>query len=362
MPSPVNIAEFSASDKSDVIRLLQPYFRHFEKPGAWEWEWKNTPQASLILCAKHENNLVGHYGMIGYDMVFNGQVIRAGKLEGSCLDLEYLKAKKNEHKDLLQANKMLVEEIVSAMQKRNISLAFGFPNKFALISQVRYGLVHVPVLMTKCYLNTGKLAEIAGFTGVIKSTLKNIIRKTHRFKSAMVFNGLKKSYAISEVHELSTGDLAFLESLPAHVSNQGITVHRSSAFIRWRFLENPNGSHRVYRLVDKNSLRLCGMFVLFIKNQKAYIEDWIFPGENQNEYRFAFSFITRECFRRKLTSVEFNLSDCPAHRNIIGHAKSFLPAVQSFKKEMVIYASDSVRPFALNAAHWLVTDALKEGA
>lgn len=371
----LTIRPFAQADKLAVMALLSPYFKQLIYPGRWEWEWKRSPSASIILCAYWHDRLVGHYSLIAYDLFAHGSVLSGGKIEGSCVDADFIVRHRKKHPELTRTFQHLIERMIQEHIARRLGLVFGFPNKAALYSQTRNGFHHLRVPMIRFWATKrpyahfrNLAAERAGSRARIhgaKLAWSILSVVGYKFRALLKSHSFGKSpgeISIERVMSFNHADDEFLNEYHKQLPNHAVTIHKTIAFLTWRYLENPNGEHLLWRLAN-NDGHTVGIFVTFEKDDRLIIEDWILDPAHLPFQRIALNHCFKIWLDANIARLEFEIAASPLASVTRGLATAYFPASAHVTRETIVWAGDRARAdIVLNPANWLMTDAFREGA
>ena len=230
----------------------------------YEWKYRNSQdRCSLHLMKTLNGDIVGCAGILYRNLKIRDDTIRAGQA------IDLLVDKKHR---LLGPAMMLQKSILSNLSQKDLSLIYGFPNRFSEPLLLRSGYVVLGSLerwtkplfseaVIKSFFKTGLIAKPASYV------LDFILRITSgEFTYRLPFGLIKETRM--------DFDKRFDKLWTAASSKFGIIAERSSDYLNWRFRDCPRKTHKVFCLLNRHD-DLYGYVVYYVKENSAVIVDML---------------------------------------------------------------------------------------
>ena len=265
------------------------------------WQWVNTPfepSESWVIEHADSKDIVGHHGVMALSFKEKGKSILVGKTEntfvltGHSKKLYYprfekiaLKKMKNKFIYIYTTSPNAGKGAVGILRRRLGYSAVGRKACFCLYASRKA----IKKIVSERF---PFLRPVSGFLG----TFHSILQRTNQMKS---FFQVRQT----EVVPLSWSQIDEVEEFwKYHSKNYGITADRTSAYIKWRYADNPYSIYDLVRLIRKN--QILGYAVL--ENQKVKIDGMDFSSIIVDDLIVANG--SEECFYAAFSSLTHYLS------------------------------------------------------
>lgn len=280
---------FQDGDETQIVNLYNKITGRNRTVSQHQWEWLKPPegQGSMwVIEDKATNEIVGHHGLIPIRIIYNGQSLRMGKTENTII-----------HPNLLgNGIYFLYEKKFFAESSKKFDIlattsGHGAPGK------IRKRLQYKPVSNYEIYFTLCSRKNIC-------KALKNILTSQRRLRFvrspisyiAGVLSFFCSPIFRSKKNQVDNIKLSYILSINDYkdmidqfwgenADQFGITIERSSDFLKWRIFENPNIEYTF--LAAEQEKKLVGYAILKkSKGQFNYgvIEDIVAKNCNQAIY------------------------------------------------------------------------------
>ncbi len=249
---------FRIGDEKGIIELQNDVFDSTRKTNRhkWEWQYINNPQGETkILVYETTNKIIGHLSLMPIILKIQNENILSGKTENGMMHAKHRGFGNHFIKMLKRA---------VADSRDDMKLVWGLSGPKIIKPQIAAGFCHIG--------DINQLFKIIDFEKTIKwkffrarkyniliklfaSLISFLINITQFF--LLPFNKTLKSVTIHEIDKFDKDIDALWDNVQ---SSYQITIKRSSEFLNWRFIDNPNSSSKIF-VAKKNNI-LIGYIVL----------------------------------------------------------------------------------------------------
>jgi hypothetical protein len=214
---------------------MAKHFSHWNDPDAYAWEWENCPFGSTQCIVCHNNQVIGHYGLIGINFLLENEHVAGAKIEGSYLKYEYSGRRAGELFPELSKMRIFRSLVSFGIEegKKQHKFIFGFPNPPASRPQVVAG----------CGLWN---VSIRTYSLAFHPKLQSIIRRVYQFNPILsrVFIVMRGSGMMCSREEMSEDVLSAVAEINSACGLN--TIDYDPFYLRWRVLLNPHSRGFVY--------------------------------------------------------------------------------------------------------------------
>ncbi len=254
--APVQVRPYKAGDEAQIVDLLRPHWTHLRGADAlskWSWEYLASPRPAIITVAECDHRIVGHYAILPMRMQCGRTVVWGGKAEGGIVDPAFRGAHgfsylpKGETRTVYS---LLITQTLERARDAGMQLVWGLPNVTAQQGQVKAGYTALSVPISRYILPvhpvrslTQAATEIHGAKYPLRALRSLAIDS---FRLLMRPNPQLALDPGLEVVDATSGKWGDDGLWPRHDGKtNSITVSRTTEYLQWRFIHNPNLPHRL---------------------------------------------------------------------------------------------------------------------
>ncbi|MBC2694687.1 MAG: hypothetical protein HF982_05320 [Desulfobacteraceae bacterium] len=236
--------DYKTGDEYGIVSLYNKITGCRRTVEQHRWEWLDTPQgigSIWVITEFGSGEIVGHHGLIPIQMDYFGKTLLLGKTENTILHPKYLGTG-----IYFIYEKRFLEEAMERFDLLYTTYAHGTPGKIrrklgydAVSKNANYVKITSRTTLEKITdsLIAKKIAKrwlkafCKGFVLILGYFLMKYFLKRSKTDKNIVFEN------ITEIDTLESE----LDEFWSHVKGSfGITVERTSAYLRWRIFDNPN--------------------------------------------------------------------------------------------------------------------------
>ena len=373
---------YRAGDEYGIVSLYNLVTGRNRSVDQHRWEWLDTPEGRgriWVITESDSGQIVGHHGLIPIKLDIFGKSFLMGKTENTVLHPKYsgtgiyfiyekkFSVESKQRFDLLyttsgrgtpgRIRKKLGYEIVG-----------GYSNYMKITKKAILKDLVASSIENRL-LNTGIKVLSKGMACILCFALMVFFLKRHKENKDLIFTSIESIDAIR----------LEIDSFWERNKNKfGITIDRSSKYLKWRIFENPNVKYDFLLARMKN--RIVGYVITkIITNdpKKGVIVDLVC--ENMNEVMFG-SILNAAINRFKETGIHVVIFPTLSSKNvfnkmllksgflpienIVGSISKIFKIKSNSKKPLLLIKinSSKIEPVTiLNPYHWYYTDLFKEG-
>ncbi len=235
---------YKTGDEYGIVKLYNKITGRCRTVEQHRWEWLHTPEGAgsiWVITESGSGEIVGHHGLIPIKADYFGKTLLLGKTENTILEQKYL----GTGMYFIHEKKFLQE----AMEKFNLlytTFAHGTPGKIR--RKLGYQVVGKYLTYIKATRNMylKKLMDSLIEKKISNSRL-NILCKSisHIFSyPLMIFfskwGKIDKSITFEKVEDIDAIDSEIDQFWDRNKDRFGITINRTSKYLKWRIFKNPN--------------------------------------------------------------------------------------------------------------------------
>ena len=335
---------YKTGDEYGIVSLYNKITGGCRTVEQHRWEWLDTPQgigSIWVITKSGSGEIVGHHGLIPIKADYFGKTLLLGKTENTILHPKYLGTG-----IYFMHEKRFLQEAVERFDLLYTTYAHGTPGKIR--RKLGYDAVgnyadYIKVIRrTTLEKITDSLIEkkiskrwlkafCKGFAPILEYFLMKYFLKRSKTDKNIVFEN------IAEIDTLESE----LDEFWSHVKGSfGITVERTSAYLRWRIFDNPNVKYEF--LLARKQGKIVG-YVITKSNSNDFKRGVIVDLVCEHN-KIMFSTILAEAVRRfndaNIEIVTFSTIDSNNFLNRCIMRNGFLP-VQRLMSYMRWFLKDS---------------------
>ncbi len=230
-------------DAGAVRALFRKIFNEDMSQRHWEWKYLR-PQSRAVVVYK-DDNLLAHYGGVGTDIILEGEKRTAMQIADLMVDPDVRHAVRSRSPFYL-SGKMFLESTVG--YDNDFLLAYGFPSDRAMGLSERLGF----------FAPVGRMMEVRWDANKSKPSPRDKIvpvTKENFDKYASNMDSLWKSFQ--------------------GLFKDRIICRKDSDFVRWRYLEHPTKSYKVYLIISRIFGKPSALLVLKCENGSVMLMDLV---------------------------------------------------------------------------------------
>jgi len=274
----------------------------------WEWQYAfKEPVSSWVILKQATEEIVGHHGLIPFEVNYFGRILSVGRTENTVLHPDYLGSG-----IYFLHERKFCEEAKTQFDMLLTTVGYGAPGK------IRRRLGYKPVGAFICLI---RICGILDCYALIRWKLKKIIRPG--FISillslsisipAMFFATLflpkffkrDPDLTLMKIDSLDTIVEEFENFLAANKEQLGISINRTINFLQWRIFNNPYINHIM--LIARKNDRIVGYVIgSFIDNNPYMtIVDILVENNDKAIFNTLIDSLKKRCKTYKIPSLSF---------------------------------------------------------
>lgn len=239
---------YQAGDENGIVKLYNKITGRYRTAEQHRWEWLDTPQGNgsiWVITESGSGEIVGHHGLIPIKADYFGRNLLLGKTENTILHPKYLGTG-----IYFVHEKKFLQEAMIRFDLLYTTLAHGTPGKIR--KKLGYKAVGKYVTYIKVTRNVylkkvmDSLIERKLPNSAIKMFFKYI---SHIFSyPLMIFfskwGKIDKSITFEMVEDIDAIDSDINQFCDRNKGKFGITINRTSNYLNWRIVKNPNVNYK----------------------------------------------------------------------------------------------------------------------
>ena len=374
--------KYQAGDEYGIVKLYNKITGRCRTAEQHRWEWLDTPQgigSIWVITESESGNIVGHHGLTPIKADYFGQNLLLGKTENTILHQKYLGTG-----IYFIHEKKFLQEAMKRFDLLYTTFAHGTPGK------IRRKLGYKAVGKYLTYIRATR-------NMYLKKTMDSLIQRkiansalnifckyiSHIFSyPLMIFfskwGKIDKSITFEVVEDIDTIDSEIDQFCDRNKGKFGITINRTSKYLKWRIFKNPNVKYKF--LLARKFGKLVGYVITKSSAtdvNKCEIVDLVCEQNNEIIFNTILKATVRRLMETKVHAVSFTTLDSNNFLNRRLIKNGFLPVqkIAAFVRKHLtsdISCEESVLLVKVinknissikiyNPACWYYTDLFSEG-
>jgi len=239
---------YQAGDEYGIIKLYNKITGRCRTVEQHRWEWLDTPQGNgsiWVITESGSGEIVGHHGLIPIQLNYFCKTLLLGKTENTILHPKYL----GTGIYFIYERKFL-QEAMKRFDLLYTTFAHGTPGKIR--RKLGYKAVGKYLTYIKATRNMylKKIMDSLIERKIPNSTLKIFCKYISQIFSylLMIFfskwGKIDKSITFEVVEDIDTIDSEIDQFCDRNKGKFGITINRTSKYLKWRIFKNPNVKYK----------------------------------------------------------------------------------------------------------------------
>ena len=338
-------------NKADLKKNRKDILKIWEKnyPGILEkkfkWMYENNPAGpAQVWVVKHDES--GEY--IGVTALFPRRFVINGKsfVGGIAGDLLVNK----EHRNARPALK-LQRSTLSATQDGTVDFIYGFPNKASepIQKRVGYKVMGEKIRLVKVLKTAPQLSKLplGKYWGFLLSPIFDLIL---RLLSVETWYFHRRNFVCEEIEDFDEGfDLLWEKTNSQFI----VTGERRAEYLRWKFLNAPHSTNRIFAMFDADRKYVKGYIVYRYPEKSIEIRDFLFTQDKKAIFILMAGFLR---YARSLGAQSISIA-LLKNKKIANHMKHFGFVERKDEHNILIFFSTkflSKYPFLQDTNNWLL--------
>lgn len=373
---------YQAGDEYEIVKLYNKITGRCRTAEQHRWEWLETPQGigSIWVITESESDaIVGHHGLIPIQLDYFGQNFLLGKTENTILHPKYLGTG-----IYFIHEKKFLQEAMKGFDLLYTTFAHGTPGKIrrklgykAVGKYLRYEKATRNVYLKK---TIDSLIERKIPNRALKILCKYI---SHMFSYPLMilfseWGKIDKSITFEVVEDIDSIDSDVDQFFDRNKGKFGITINRTSKYLKWRIFKNPNVKYKF--LLARKFGKLVGYVITKSSATDVHrceIVDLVCEQNNEIIFNTILKATVRRLNETMVYAVSFKTLDSNSSLNRRLIKNGFLPIqkITSFVRKhltsdisgeesvlLVKVINKNINSIKIyNPAYWYYTDLFKEG-
>jgi len=374
--------KYQAGDEYGIVKLYNKITGRCRTVEQHRWEWLHTPEGTgsiWVITESVSGEIVGHHGLIPIKADYFGKTLLLGKTENTILHQKY-----SGTGIYFLHEKKFLQEAVERFDLLYTTFAHGTPSKirrklgYKTVGQYLTYIKATRNMYLKKTMNSLIERKIAN--SALKSFCKYI---SHIFSyPLMIFfskwGKIDNSVTFEVIEDINTIDGEIDKFCKRNKGEFGITINRTSNYLKWRIFKNPNVKYKF--LLARKFGKLVGYVIAKSSAtdvNRREIVDLVCEQNNEILFNTILKAIVRRLVEDKVYAVSFTTLDSNNFLNRRLIKNGFLPAqkIAAFVRKYLISDIsteesvllvkvinkniDSIKIY--NSAHWYYTDLINEG-
>lgn len=374
--------KYQAGDEYGIVKLYNKITGRCRTAEQHRWEWLDTPQgigSIWVITESESGKIVGHHGLTPIKADYFGQNLLLGKTENTILHQKYLGTG-----IYFIHEKKFLQEAMKRFDLLYTTFAHGTPGKIR--RKLGYKAVGKYLTYIKATRNMYlKKTMDSLIQRKIANSALNIFCKyiSHIFSyPLMIFfskwGKIDKSITFEVVEDIDTIDSEIDQFCDRNKGKFGITINRTSKYLKWRIFKNPNVKYKF--LLARKFGKLVGYVITKSSAtdvNKCEIVDLVCEQNNEIIFNTILKATVRRLMETKVHAVSFTTLDSNNFLNRRLIKNGFLPVqkIAAFVRKHLtsdISCEESVLLVKVinknissikiyNPACWYYTDLFSEG-
>ena len=174
---------------------------------------------------------------------------------------------------------MLQRSIITAIEEKDMDFIYGFPNKAAelIMKRVGFRLVGSLTKLVKVVKTAPQLRELGLHKYWIR-LLSPFLDFALKLISVETWYRMKKGFVCEEIKDF---DERFDQLWEEERLRFAVAGERTSKFLRWKYLEDPDDVNKVFCVFDSSGSVLKGYLIYCFKENSIEIRDFIFSPDRK---------------------------------------------------------------------------------
>ncbi len=231
----------------------------------WKWEFLDNPQGpSKIYIYEYNGKIIGHFALIPVLLKYKDETVLSGKAENGMMHFLY-RGYGNRFVNLVKKN-------LESSHEKGMDIFWGFSGPQIIKPQIAAGFNHIA--------DISKLIKVIDIRPCLEAFMPLYIKNKFIYKITIhlishlftLFNlffmrrtKLPRDISIRNISRFDNRVDILWEKVK---KDYGITIIRSSEYLNWRFVENPNVKNKIFVAERKNNI--LGYIVLGSYKPKEY--------------------------------------------------------------------------------------------
>lgn len=239
---------YKTGDEYGIVSLYNKIAGRCRTVEQHRWEWLDTPQGNgsiWVITESESGEIVGHHGLIPIKADYFGQNLLLGKTENTILHPKYL----GTGIYFIYERKFL-QEAMKRFDLLYTTFAHGTPGKIR--RKLGYKAVgkYLTYIKTTRNMYLKKTMDSLIERKIPNSTLKIFCKYISEIFSylLMIFfskwGKIDKSITFEVVEDIDTIDSEIDQFCDRNKGKFGITINRTSKYLKWRIFKNPNVKYK----------------------------------------------------------------------------------------------------------------------
>lgn len=373
---------YKTGDEYGIVSLYNKITGRCRTVEQHRWEWLNTPQGNgsiWVITEFESGEIVGHHGLIAIKADYFGQNLLLGKTENTILHPKYLGTG-----IYFIHEKKFLQEAMKRFDLLYTTFAHGTPGK------TRRKLGYKPVGKYLTYIKVTRNIYLKKIMDSlverkISSSRLNFFLKciSHIFSYPLMIFFLKwgkidKDITFEVVEDIDTIDSEIDQFYDRNKGGFGITINRTSKYLKWRIFKNPNVKYEF--LLARKLGKVVGHVItkrLSADVNRCEIVDLVSEQNDEIIFNTILNAAIRRLIEAKVYAVSFTTLDSNNFLNKLLVKNGFLPVqkIAAFVRKhlrldigseesvlLVKVINKSINNIKIyNPAYWYYTDLFNEG-
>ena len=254
-------------NKEDIIGVKGRNLQNFSE-AAFSWKYRDRPfsKAHNWLAQDQSGSFVGMASIFQRKFCLNGESIIAGVVGDFAVD--------KKHRVFGPALE-LQKKAKKSIEENNIDFIYSFPNKRAVLVEIRAGYVEIGkqerfVKLLKTEINFKNYIKIPFFLKLIAKIVDFILKIASK----------EIQYSRRKTQNFKVENLAFFDArfdrLWGKCSKQfRIMGKRTADFLNWRYKQCPMRKYEIFVVCNKGDKEIVGYIVYYVNKEIHYIVDML---------------------------------------------------------------------------------------
>jgi len=373
---------YQVGDEYGIVSLYNKITERCRTAEQHRWEWLDTPQgigSIWVITESGSGEIVGHHGLIPIKADYFGQNLLLGKTENTILHPKYLGTG-----IFFIHEKKFLQEAMKRFDLLYTTFAHGTPGK------IRRKLGYKAVGKYLTYIKaTRNMYLKKSMDSLIESKIPNSALKifckyiSHIFSyPLMIFfskwGKIDKSITFEVVEDIDTIDSEIDRFCDRNKGKFGITINRTSKYLKWRIFKNPNVKYKF--LLARKLSKVVGYVITKSSAtdvNRCEIVDLVCEQNNEIIFNTILKATVKRLIETKVYAVSFTTLDSNNFLNRCLAKNGFLPVqkIAVFVRKHLMSDISSEESVLLvkvinkninsikiyNPAYWYYTDLFNEG-
>ena len=373
---------YQGGDEYGIVKLYNKITGRCRTVEQHRWEWLNTPQgvgSIWVITESGTGEIVGHHGLIPMQLDYFGKTLLLGKTENTILHPKYLGTG-----IYFIHEKKFLQQAVKKFDLLYTTFAQGTPAKIR--RKIGYKTAGQYLTYIKATKNTylKKLMD-----SLIERKISNIKLKIfckgigHIFSYPLMifflrYGKIDKNITFEVVEDIDAIDSEIDRFWDCNKGEFGITINRTSKYLKWRIFKNPNVKYKF--LLARKLGKIVGYVITKISTtdiNRCEIVDLVCEQSNEIIFNTILNAAIKRLIEANVYVVSFTTLDSNKFLNRCLSKNGFLPIqnIAAFVRKyltshisgeqsvlLVKVINKSINGKKIyNPAYWYYTDLFNEG-